>query len=84
MNSVHAIDRQISEYLLHLSAAQKKAILDIIKAFATDEEDTFEHEINRRIAEYESGAVKGYTFEESAERAKQAYNSSKRLFAGCH
>ncbi len=78
MNTVHAIDKQISDYLLHLSMQQKKAVLSIIKAFAPEEEDEFDKEMNLRISEYESGAVKGYTFEESAERARQAYKASKK------
>ena len=77
MNTTHAIDRQISDYLIQLNLSQKKAVLGIVKAFATNEEDAFDKEMNKRIAEYESGAVKGYTFEESAERARQAYRASK-------
>lgn len=44
----------------------------------TSDKDEFEMEMNRRIAEYESGAVRGYTFEESVERAKVAYKASKK------
>ena len=44
----------------------------------TSDEDEFEKEMNRRISEYETGKVKGYTFEESVERAKVAYITSKK------
>ena len=73
MSTVQALDKQISSYLVQLSLPQKKAVLSVIKAFAADDVDDSDKEIQKRIAEYESRAVKGYTFEESAERARQAY-----------
>jgi len=77
MNSVSTIDKQIASYLTELNTIQKKAVLSVVKAFAVEEKDDFEKEMNKRFAEMESGAVKGYTLEEAANRARKAYKASK-------
>ena len=79
MRTASLVDKQITDHLGQLNLVQKKAVLSIIKAFTMEdtEEDNFDKEMNRRIAEYESGSVKTYTWEESVAHAREAYKASK-------
>ena len=79
MRTADLVDKQISDYLGQLNLVQKKAILNIIKAFTVEDtaDDNFDEEMNRRIAEYESGSVKTYTWEESIAHAREVYKTSK-------
>lgn len=79
------IDRQINNYLEHLTAKQKKAVLTVVKTFAEEQEE-YDHwkdkeffaEMERRSKEMESGAVKGYTWEEVKQKARLAIKTKKR------
>ncbi len=77
MSTIQAIDKEIASNLLQMSLIQKKAVLGVIKAIVSEDSDDFDREINRRINEYEIGSVTTYSFEESADRARQAYSKSK-------
>ncbi len=79
MRTANLVDKQIIDYLGQLNLVQKKAVLNIIKAFTMEDtgDDNFDKEMNRRIAEYESGSVKTYTWEESIAHAREAYKTSK-------
>ncbi len=75
MNAINVVDKQITDYLVQLNLVQKKAVLSILKVLATDESN-YEHEMNKRFEELESRKVKGYTWEESVDYAREAYKSS--------
>jgi hypothetical protein len=77
MNAVSAIDKKITGYLTELNTMQKKAVLSVVKAFAVEEKDDFEKEMDKRFSEIESGAVKGYTLEEASTRSRKTYKASK-------
>jgi hypothetical protein len=79
MSTVNIIDREISDYPVQLNPVQKKEALSAIKAIAGAhvKEDDFEAEMNRRIAEYETGSLKTYTWEESLTHACEAYKALK-------
>ncbi len=63
MNAISPIDKQVAN--------------SQTEAFAVEEKDDFEKEMNKRFGEMESGVVKGYTLEESTARARKSYNASK-------
>lgn len=73
------IEKKINTYLVQLSTSQKKAILSVVKAFADeqDKEDNvwddkdFVAEIEHRTTELESGKIKGHTWEEVKQKARQ-------------
>ena len=77
------VDQQITYYLGHLSPHQKDVVLSVVKTFAGEEEydrwkdKEFVAEIERRTSELESGKVKGYTWEEVKQGARQAYKNRK-------
>ena len=86
MSAVKAIDRQISDYLVQLSPKQKKAVLTVVKTFVEEPEQEyspwknpgFVKEMDRRVAELESGKVKGYSWEEVKQRARQSAKPKKK------
>ena len=86
MSAASALDKQISNYLTQLNPRQKKAVLTVVKTFAEEQElesapwqdPNFVAEMDRRVAELESGAVKGYTWEEVKQRAKSPAKPKKR------
>jgi hypothetical protein len=70
MTAATAIHKQINNYLTRLNANQKKAVLTVVKTFVEEQEHEynpwkepgFVAEMDRRVAELESGRVKGYTW----------------------
>lgn len=84
MVSETAIEKQINDYLTQLTIKQKKAILNVVKTFAEEKEEVawvdeeYIKEMNKRLKEMKTGKVKGYTLEETEERARQAYKSKKK------
>lgn len=65
-------------YLEQLNTQQKKAVLGVIKTFAEPEETyghwddpAFVNEMNKRLAEYESGKAKTYSWEEVKEKTRK-------------
>jgi hypothetical protein len=75
MNTISAVDRQISRYLLLLTSAQKKAVLGVVKAFADEHTETYELEMNNRFAELESGRVTGHNWDQVVANARQKHYS---------
>jgi TonB-dependent SusC/RagA subfamily outer membrane receptor len=76
------LDKEINSYLSLLNTKQKEAVLTVVKTFAGDEynwwdDKEFVAELDRRTAELESGKVKGYTWEEVKQGARQAYKNRK-------
>jgi hypothetical protein len=65
-----SVEKQIDNYLSHLSVAQKKVVLTVVKTIALAKHDydniwqdkSFKDEIDRRTAEYENGTAKLYKF----------------------
>ena len=85
MSAATALDQQIANYLIQLNTKQKKAVLTVVKTFAEEQEaespwkdKSFIAEMDRRVAELESGKVKGYSWEEVKQRARQSLKSGKR------
>ena len=39
MGAVKLIDQEIAQYLLHLNAKQKQAVLSVVKTFAAEQKD---------------------------------------------
>lgn len=69
------LDKQINNYLIQLNPKQKKAVLTVVKTFAEELESFLDEPssvdtMNRRIEELENGKVKGRTWEEVKERAR--------------
>ncbi len=86
MSAVTPLDRQISNYLTQLNSRQKKAVLTVVKTFAEEQDQDvslwndagFVAEMDRRMAELESGKLKGYTWDEVKERARNSIKPKKR------
>ncbi len=86
MSVATAIDKQINAYLVQLSPKQKKAVLTVVKTFVEEPEEDlspwkdadFVAEMDRRVAELESGKVKGYSWEEVKQRARQSVKTKKK------
>jgi hypothetical protein len=86
MGATSAIDKQISNYLVQLNPRQKKAVLTVVKTFIEEQDQEyspwkdpgFEAEMDRRVAELESGKVKGYGWEEVKLRARQSVKAKKK------
>jgi len=77
MTATSIVDKQISDNLVQLTLTQKKAVLNVIKAF-TEKGNDYEEEMNRRFAELENGTVKGHTWDKAVDHARQSYLSSKK------
>ncbi len=85
MGAATAIDKQINEYLVQLSPKQKKAVLTVVKTFVEEPEEDlspwkdagFVAEMDKRIAELESGKTQGYNWEEVKQRARQTSKTKK-------
>jgi putative addiction module component (TIGR02574 family) len=86
MSAVTPLDRQISNYLTQLNSRQKRAVLTVVKTFAEEQDQEFSPwkdagfvaEMDRRMAELESGKVKGYTWDEVKQRARNSIKPKKR------
>ena len=85
MGAAKAIDQQIADYLIQLNAKQKQAVLTVVKTFAEEQEPespwkdkNFIAEMDRRVAELESGKEKGFSWEEVKQRARQSIKSGKK------
>jgi putative addiction module component len=86
MSAVTPLDKQISNYLTQLNSRQKKAVLTVVKTFAgvQDQESSpwkdagFVAEMDRRMTELESGKVKGYSWDEVRQRARNSVKPKKR------
>ena len=78
------IDKQISTYLGKLNVKEKEAILGMVKTFVENkeadatEEKGFIAELDRRVAEFESGNAKTFTLDQLEARARKAYKSTSK------
>lgn len=85
MSAVTPLDRQISNYLAQLNPRQKKAVLTVVKTFAEERDQEFNPwkdadfvaDMDRRMAELESGKVKGYTWDEVKQQARNSIKPKK-------
>ena len=80
-----AIDKQINTYLGQLNSKEKQAVLSVVKTFVENkQEDTsledkeFIEELDRRTAEYESGAANVLTLDQLEARARKSYRAKTR------
>lgn len=80
MTAATKLDKQINNYLTQLNIRQKQAVLTVVEAFATEQEDTdiwkdkaFLAEMDRRLDEYESGKAKVITWDELKARVRARY-----------
>lgn len=86
MSAVTPLDKQISNYLTQLNSRQKKAVLTVVKTFAEEQDKEFNPwkdadfvaGMDRRMAEMESGKVRGYSWEEVKQRARNSTKPKKR------
>ncbi len=86
MNAATALDKQITTYLVQLNTKQKKAVLTVVKAFVEGPEQEinpwkdadFVAEMDRRMVELERGKVKGRTWDEVKQSARQEVKSKKK------
>jgi len=75
-----SLDTKIANYVTQLNPKQKKAVLTVVKTFAeeTREDETlwtspaFMKELDLRIAELESGSVKGRTWDQVKKFARNS------------
>lgn len=87
MGAARAIDKEINQYLGHLSTKQKQAVLTVVKTFAEEENvmmeppgeytPAFKAELDKRYAEYKSGKVKTVSPAESKKRIQQILKPGK-------
>lgn len=75
---VKKLDKEIADYLLQLNTEQKKVVLSVVKSFAREDNSRWDNqqyidEMDRRLSELESGAVKSLTLETLASEARKAY-----------
>ncbi len=82
MSEENELAEEIVHYLSRLSVKQQKAVLAVVKSYAKEEskkaDKSFRAEMERRLAELKSGAVKGLTLEELESGARQSYANRKR------
>lgn len=75
-----SLDTKIANYVTQLNLKQKKAVLTVVKTFAeeTSEDEiswtspAFIKELDLRITELESGSVKGRTWEQVKNAARNS------------
>ena len=81
MGVARAIDKEITNYLEHLSSKQKEVVLSVVKSFAAEEpwwnDKAYVAEMDKRLAELESGKVKGLTLDQMETGARRGYKSRK-------
>jgi len=86
MSAATILDKQINNYLVQLNTKQKKAVLTVVKTFVEEQEQEyswwkdadFVGELDRRSAEFRSGKVKGHTWEEVKQKARQSLKPQKK------
>ena len=83
MGAAQPLDKEITQYLGHLSTEQKKVVLSVVKSFAREEEawiddKAYIDEMDRRFKDLETGKVKGLKLEDLEARVRQAYKNKKR------
>jgi len=86
MSTATVLDKQINNYLVQLNMKQKRAVLSVVKTFAEEkeqkyspwEDENFVAEMDSRIADLESGKVKGYTWDEVKRKAKSIQKPGKK------
>ena len=82
MGAAKQLDKEIADYLVHLSTDQKKVVLSVVKSFAREEDARWDNqeyiaEMDRRFAELESGKVKGISLDALEAGARKAYSQRK-------
>jgi hypothetical protein len=79
-----SLDTKIANYVTQLNPKQKKAVLTVVKTFVEETGEgeaswtspAFIKELDLRIAELESGSVKGRTWEQVKKAARNSMNKN--------
>ncbi|NML21834.1 hypothetical protein HHL16_13165 [Pseudoflavitalea sp. G-6-1-2] len=83
MSAATKLVKEINDYLTQLNENQKKAVLTVVKTFATEndndvwEDEEFIAELDRRTKEYETGNAKVLTLEQLESKVRKAYKGKK-------
>lgn len=84
MGAAKLLDTEINQYLSLLTDKQKEAVLTVVKTFAEEgaeydhwNDKSFVAEMDKRVGELESGEVKGISWEEVKQKARQSSKARK-------
>ena len=73
---------EIVHYLTRLNVKQQKAVLAVVKSYAQEgsakNDKSFLAEMERRLAELETGKVKALSLDELESGARQSFKNRKR------
>lgn len=82
MSAAMELAEEIVHYLARLNVKQQKAVLAVVKSYAMEEsaknDKSFLAEMEKRLAELESGEIKALTLDELESRARQSFKNRKR------
>ena len=82
MSEANELAEEIVLYLSRLNVKQQKAVLAVVKSYAREQsaknDKSFLAEMERRLADLESGKVKALTLEELESGARQSFKNRKR------
>jgi hypothetical protein len=82
MGAVKPLVKEINSYLGSLSSTQQKAVLAVVKTFASEEplweDKKYIADMDRRFAELESGKVKAISLDELEANARKNYKGRKK------
>jgi len=79
------LEKEIIDYLSILSSKEKEKVLSVVKKIALAHNDfdniwedkAFKEEIDSRVASFENGTAKTFTFEEMKKTTIEAYQAKK-------
>ena len=80
-----SLEKEIIDYLTILSPQEKEEVLSVVKTIALAHNDydniwedkAFEEEMDSRVASFENGTAKTFTFEEMKKATVEAYQTKK-------
>jgi len=82
MSEANELAEEIVQYLSRLNIKQQRAVLAVVKSYAMEEskkaDKSFREEMQKRLADLESGKVKGLTLQELELGARRSYANRKR------
>lgn len=85
MRTAITIEKQINNYLVQLNAKEKAAVLSVVKTFAESRHEeeawgdkAFIADLDRRMAEYESGKAKVLTIDQLEAGARKYFKAKYR------
>ncbi len=82
MSESMELAEEIVHYLTRLNVKQQKAVLAVVKSYAMEEstknDKSFLAEMEKRLAELETGEIKALTLDELESGARQSFKNRKR------